>query len=446
MTSAPHTTPRGHERERAGAPSTGTGIGTGIGTAHGVAVVAIALVTIVSVVSWRTGAIFDGGIDGVVIAKAALAATALAGAIATRMLSRSRHPLGERAILVLVLVLGVALVGALASGNAVASGIVTVRIAVLAAIVLVLLSCTPWRFVLGAILAAMGSVAVVAAVTGAPSYPATGRLAGGIPEVQENELAGLAALPLLALVVLLIRRGVRWWLVTPAAVLAAILWATQSRTALLALGLAVVVAFVVAQRVHWTAIVLVLASIPVGYATLAFTSLVRDLLIRDQTAAEIASLSARTDAWKVVLDWDLLSWERWIGLGLSVKQIQVDLPFRDVQVFDSSWVSLLAQAGVVGTLVFAGWMVVSFADAARDVAARPLVIPLLVLLFVRGFTENGLLDASPAFLIVFCLAAAVEPAAHREPVLGAVPTAPPFARSPARFTPLTPSTPRGATP
>ncbi|RQP12752.1 MAG: DUF1295 domain-containing protein [Microbacteriaceae bacterium] len=39
----------------------------------------------------------------------------------------------------------------------------------------------------------------------------------------------------------------------------------------------------------------------------------------------------------------------------------------------------------------------------------------------------------PSFLLVFCLAAAVEPAARREPVVGAVPAAPPFARTPARF-------------
>lgn len=425
MTTAPHTTtPRGQERE-ARIPS--------VGTPQGVAVVAIAMVTIVSVVSWRTGAIFDGGIDGVVIAKAVLAALALAGAVLTRMLTRTRHPLGERSILFLALVLGVALVGALASGNIMASGIVTVRIAMLAAIVIVLVSCTPWRFVLGAMLTAMGTVAVVAGVTGAPSYVATGRLAGGIPEVQENELAGLAALPLLGLVVLLVRRGVRWWIVAPAVVLAAILWATQSRTALLALGLAAVIAFAVARRVHWTAVVLVLAAVPVGYALVAFTSLVRDVLVRDQTAAELASLSARTDAWKVVLDWDLASWERWIGLGLSVKQIQVDLPFREVQVFDSSWVSLLAQAGVVGLVVFAVWMALAVADAARDAEVRQLAIPLLALLLVRGFTENGLLDASPSFLLVFCLAAAVEPAARREPVVGAVPAAPPFARTPARF-------------
>lgn len=439
MTTAPHTTtPRGSGHDETTTPE--------ISGAHVVAVAAIALVTVVSVVSWRTGAIFDGGIDGVVIAKAALSALALAGAVATRLLSRARHPLGARSTFLLALALGVSLVGALASGNLLPSAIVTVRIAVLAAIVLVLLSCTPWRIVLTAILTAMGVVAVVAAVTGAASYGATGRLAGGIPEVQENELAGLAALPLLGLLVLLVRKGVRWWIITPAAVLATILWATQSRTALVALALAIVIAFIVAPRVHWSAIVLVLAAVPVGYAVLAFTSLVEDLLVRDQTAAEIASLSARTDAWKVVLEWAPASWERWIGLGLSVKQIDVDLPFREVQVFDSSWVSLLAQAGLIGTAVVVCWMRLTVRDAA-DREVRSLAIPLLTLLLVRGLTENGLLDASAAFLVVFCLAIGVDPASRRE----AVPSTPPreaaYLRSPERFAPHHPPlTPQGATP
>src|SRR5690606_5299142 len=132
----------------------------------------------------------------------------------------------------------------------------------------------------------MGVDPVVAAVTGAASYGATGRLAGGIPEVQENELAGLAALPLLGLLVLLVRKGVRWWIITPAAVLATILWATQSRTALVALALAIVIAFVVAPRVHWSAIVLVLVAVPDGYSVLDCYPIVAHHLVHEHTTAE----------------------------------------------------------------------------------------------------------------------------------------------------------------
>lgn len=414
------------------------------GTAHRIAVCVVALVAVVSVVSWRTGAIFDGSIDTVVVAKAALAVIALCGALAIRMMTTSRFPLGMRSTLLLVLAVGVSMLGGIASEHAVPTAVVGVRLAFLAAIVLTLLSCTSWRLVLGAVLGAMGVVAVVAAVTGISSYAATGRLAGGIPEVQENELAGLAALPLIALVVLLFRDGIRLILVAPAIVLVAIVWATESRTALLALGLAVVVALFVAPRLHWTAAVAVFASVPIGYAALAFTSLIEDLVVRNQTAAELASLSARTDAWKVVLDWDPASWERWIGLGLSVKQIDVDLPFRDTQVFDSSWVSVLAQAGVIGLLLFAGWMAATAIDALRFRDGRFLMVPLLVFLVVRGLTENGLLDASSTFLALFTIAVAAEPASRRA-VAVARPPATAFSRNPARYITV-PPTPRGATP
>ncbi|GMA92793.1 hypothetical protein [Homoserinibacter gongjuensis] len=101
MTLAPHTTttPRGSGYERTTTPE--------VSGTHVVAVAAIALVTVVSVVSWRTGAIFDGGIDGVVVAKAALSALALGGAVATRLLSRARYALGVRSTFLLLLALGV---------------------------------------------------------------------------------------------------------------------------------------------------------------------------------------------------------------------------------------------------------------------------------------------------------------------------------------------------
>lgn len=414
------------------------------GNAHRIAVCTVALVAVVSVVSWRTGAIFDGSVDTVVIAKAVLAIVALGGALAIRAMTTSRFPLGMRSTVLLFLAAGVSMLGGIDSGHALPTMVVGVRLAFLVAIVLTLLSCTPWRLVLGAILGAMGTVAVVAAVTGLPSYAASGRLAGGIPEVQENELAGLAALPLLALVALLFRDGIRLILVVPAIVLVSIVWATESRTALLALGLASVVALFTAPRLHWTAAVAVFASVPLGYAVLAFTSVIKDLVVRDQTLAELASLSARTDAWRVVLDWDPLSWARWIGLGLSVKQIDVDLPFRDTQVFDSSWVSVLAQAGVIGLLLFAGWMAATAIDAVRFRDGRFLMVPLLVFLVVRGLTENGLLDASATFLVLFTIAVAAEPASQRATVPAPVP-ATPFSRTPARYITV-PPTPRGATP
>ncbi len=425
-------------------PGTTTPGETTPGTAQRVAVCVVATVAVVSVVSWRTGAIFDGSVDTVVIAKAVLAVVALCGAVAVRMASPLRFTLGMRSLLFLVLAVGVSMLGGIASGHATATAVVGTRVALLAALVLTLLSCTPWRLVLGGFLGGMGAVAVVAAVTGVSSYAATGRLAGGIPEVQENELAGLAALPLLALVTLMFRDGIRFRLVVPAVVLLSILWATQSRTALLALGLAVVIALFSAPRLHWTAAVVVFASVPIGYAVLAFTSLFEDLVVRDQTAAEIASLSARTDAWKVVLDWDLLSWERWIGLGLSVKQIDVDLPFRDTQVFDSSWVSVLAQAGAIGLLLFAGWMLLTAIDVLRFRDGRFIMAPMLVLLVVRGLTENGLFDASSTFLVLFTIAVAAEPASQR--VVSAAPaTLSPFTRTPSRYITV-PPTPQGATP
>lgn len=414
-----------------------------VSTARRAVVVAIALVTVASVVSWRSDAIFTGTVDTVVIAKAVLAFAALGASVLLLMMTPQRRPVALRPLLFVVLVTGVSLLGALVSGTLMPTAVVIVRVGVLALIVLVLLASTPWRTVVGALLGAMGVVATVAAVTGAGTLLATGRLSGGIPQVQENELAGLAAFPLLGIVVLLFRDGLRWILLVPSAVLMGILLATQSRTTLLGVGIAAVLALVIAPRLHWTAAIAVFASVPVGYALVAFTSFVTELVVRDQTIEELTSLSARTDAWSVVLGWSDASWERWIGLGLAVKQIEVDLPFRDVQVFDSSWVSVLAQAGAIGMGLFVLWVLWTTVHVVRYRDGRHVLLPLLALLAIRGLTENGLLDANPGFLVLFAIAVAADPASRR--VIAAPEPVIPFHRTAYRATPHPiPRQPEGA--
>ena len=281
---------------------------------------------------------------------------------------------------------------------------------------LALLAAADWRTVLGGLLGSLGVVAVIAAITGIPRIADEGRLVGGIPEVAANELAGLAAPPLIGLIVLLIRDGLRLRTGIPAIVLGVVIWATESRTGLIAIALAIIVAFIAAPRVHWSVTAAVFVSLPVGYALAVYTPIVSDFLVRGQSVADISTLSARTDAWRVVFSWSLESWERWLGLGLAVKQVPVPLKDRDLQVLDSSWVSVLAQTGVIGVLLVIAILVplIYRAFTVRDY--RPLVLPLLTLILVRGFTESGIIDSSATFLLFFTIAVALEPVTRRDPV------------------------------
>jgi hypothetical protein len=381
-----------------------------------VAIWSICFVAVVSVVSWRRDAIFSGAIDAVVVAKGLLAVGALAAAIAVAVWTRPRRPVGWQTAFLLALILGISAMGAVASGSPVPSLILIGRIAILAGIVLALLLSADWRTVLGGVLGSLGVVAVVAAVTGIPRLGDEGRLVGGIPEVAANELAGLAAPPLVALIVLLIRDGLRLRTGIPAIVLGIIIWATESRTGLIAIALAIIVAFIAAPRVHWSMTAAVFVSLPVGYALAVYTPIVSDFLVRGQSLEQISTLSARTDAWRVVFSWSLDSWERWLGLGLAVKQVPVPLEDRELQVLDSSWVSVLAQTGVIGVLLVIAILVPTMVRAFTVRDYRSLVLPLLTLIVVRAFTESGLIDSSVTFLLFFSIAVALEPATRRDPV------------------------------
>ncbi len=368
----------------------------------------VCLLAMISVVSWRRDAIFDGGVDSVVLAKAGLALLALGGAALLWLTAPRRQLIGMRSALLIGVALSVSLVGSLAAGGVTATGVVVVRVAILAVIVLALVSAAGSRVVLSGILVGSGVIAVVSGATGLPGYGAEGRLVGGIPEMGANELAGLAVAPLLALLVHILNRGARWTTVGSAAILAGIIVASGARTTLLALGAATLVALIVANRRHWTAVVGILATLPLGYTALAFTPAVADYALRGQTAEQIGSLSARTDAWGVVLGWDTESWERWIGVGLAVKTVAVNLRWRDTQVLDSSWISALAQTGVIGALLLALILLGAVVAAIRAKDRRALVLPLLVLLVVRSVTESGLLDSSSTFLLFFAIAVGLE--------------------------------------
>ena len=380
------------------------------------AIWAICFVAVVSVVSWRRDAIFSGSIDAVVISKGLLALLALVAAIVVAARTRPRRPVGFQTAFLLVLALGISAIGAVAAGSPIPSLIVIGRVVILAAIVFALLAAANWRVVLGGFLGALGVVAVVAAVTGISRIGDEGRLVGGIPEVAANELAGLAAPPLIGLIVLLIRDGLRLRTGVPAIALGVVIWATESRTGLIAIALAIIVAFIAAPRVHWSVTAAIFVSLPIGYALAVYTPIVSDFLVRGQSVAELSSLSARTDAWRVVFSWSLDSWERWLGLGLAVKQVPVPLKDRDLQVLDSSWVSVLAQTGAIGVLLVLAILVplIYRAFTVRDY--RPLVLPLLTLILVRGFTESGIIDSSATFLLFFTIAVALEPATRGDPV------------------------------
>lgn len=359
---------------------------------------------IVSIVPWRSQTFYDGGLDAVVVAKAALAALTLALTVLLWMRTRVHMPIGLGPAFVLGVALLVTVLGALVAGNSSATIVLVVRVFIVMATILLLLSCVPWMVGLSCLLTAMSALAVVAAVTGVRTLASTGRLGGGVPEIHPNELAGLCAPPIIALIVFTLRRGLHTWSVLVLVVLLGITVATGSRIALVGILVGAVLAVLTSGLRDRSVVYAVLVALPVAYAIGAFTGIIGNLASRGGSNSADIALDSRLDGWSVVLGWDWGSWERWIGLGLSVKTIDVNLKWRATQVLDSSWISVLAQVGIIGTLLLVALVAWCVASAIVSSNRRGILLPLVGLIITRSVTESGLLDSAMPFVLLVTVA------------------------------------------
>jgi len=364
------------------------------------------LLLVVAVVPWRKDSIYTGGVDPVVVIKAGVSLVTLGGAVLLWLRTRVRVPIGIGPAFAISLVLLISLLGSVVAGNATATSVLVVRMFIVMLTVLLLLSAVPWLHAVSCLLSAMALVAVLAASTGVGTILSEGRLGGGLPEIHPNELASLSAVPLIGGIVLVLRRGVRLWALTVVVVLFAIVVASGSRTALLAVALAVVVALLSNGRLGRGVVIALLVALPFSYAIASFTDVFESLASRGGATEATGTLDSRFNAWRPVLAWAWASWEKWIGVGLSVKEVAVDDKWVPVQVLDSSWVSLLAQSGIIGFVLSAALLVWCALNALLSRERRGLMLPLLTLILVGSLTESGLVDSAVPF-VVFLTAASV---------------------------------------
>lgn len=372
-----------------------------------VALFVVFLLVVLSVVPWRRGAIYSGGVDIVVVAKAVLSFVAFGLAVGVRALGERRPIVGARSLTLLSAITAVSALGAIGAGDPSPSLVLVVRIVIVAATVAVLVAAADARTVLVTLLAAMGAVAAVSGLTGAVMGDAT-RLAGGVPEMAPNVLAGLAAPPLIGVAVDLARRGIR-----PAGGVAflgllAIVLATGSRTSLAVALLGILLVLLHVRRLPPSVMIAAIATVPAVYALFAFTDGAAQSLSRGQSLDEIATLSSRTVAWEAVLATPVDTWDKWIGVGLAAKLVPVQERWRDEQVLDSSWVSVIAQAGLIGTVLLLAWVVMTVAASLRRRDLAALTTPLLAVILIRSFTENGLIESSATFVLFLAVALVLE--------------------------------------
>ncbi|SOE01060.1 hypothetical protein [Blastococcus haudaquaticus] len=369
-------------------------------------VAVVSLLMIASTVVWRRGDIFSGGLDAVVVGKGVLSVLALVLAFLA-VPPRERAPrLGTGSLWFLGTMLVAGLLGALAFGTLLPTAVIAVRIVILAATVFLLLRSVPAIEVLGGIVWACAVVVAVATVTGVSTLT-SGRLEGGLPPLNPNEMAALAAVVVLWCVWRIVAGEVRVLGLLLAAAYLGVIWATGSRTALAMLLLAVAVMALHLRRPAVGLVVGGLLLAGVGSLVAVGTGVVGDFAERDGAGA--STLESRFIAWRAAGSWAETLWQSAFGGGLSVKLIPIEGQWWDEQLLDSTWVSALVQAGTLGlvtAVVWVLWIVRSVLRTPRRF--RILFLGLVVFLVGRSLLESGLFDATPMFLVLFAVSLLAE--------------------------------------
>ena len=366
----------------------------------------VALLVVLAAVTWRRGEYFSGSLDPVVLAKALVSLIALFLALLLAQ-AGPRRRLGTGTLWWLGLLLGASVLGAVTAGNGLAGGVVAVRVAVLATTVFLLLRAAPATQVLTGIAWACGATSAVAAVTGLPTFVAEGRLAGGIPAIDPNDLALLAGIAVVALAWRLVLDELSLPALLASVFFLGVVYATGSRTGLLVLlaAVALVVVRIRRPRVELVVAALVLAASSV--VAVVATGAVSGFAARGGDGS--STLDSRFIAWRASLTWADSSWQQFFGGGLSVKIIRVKGQYWDTQPLDSSWVSLLVQAGIVGLVVAGLWMLWVMRGMRRAPRAHRILFQgLLVFVIGRSVLESGLFDATPALLVLVAVSLLAE--------------------------------------
>ncbi|MCD4536334.1 hypothetical protein LRP67_19760 [Nocardioides sp. cx-169] len=374
----------------------------------------VCLLLLVSSVAWRKGSYFSGGVDAVVMAKAALSLVALAAAATAPARGTPWARLRVGPLPLLGAYLAVTTVGAALYDSAMPTMVLAARLLILAATAVCLVHAFPAGELLSALTCAMLLLAGFASVTGLGSLASSGRLYGGVPPLNANEISLLVSVPLLCILWRCVHRYATWRDLAAIAPCLGVIWLTGTRTGLVALALAALVLVLMAPRIPVPMMCAGLLAIPSVLGIVFLTPVVNAYATRGDSAS-LLTLNSRTVAWHAAFNFADTWPERVLGVGLAVKRIPVSAMYRSDQILDSTWVSAYVQAGVAGTALL---LLLVLATGARVAATRPpmrsLSASLLLLLLGRSFLESGVLDATPSGITFLLVALALQPRPPQE--------------------------------
>lgn len=379
--------------------------------------VVVCLLVVGGSVSWRQGVYFAGGLDPVVLTKAALAALAVVLCLHAWLGCQDRQRIGGRSSVFLLLYVTVATFGAFAAEDLVPSAILAVRVLMLATAAVLLLVSYRVDIVLRSLLWAMAIVGLLAVGTGLV-LGSGGRLGGGIPPLAPNEIALLCGVPALGVIWRnLVHAGGRFDLLGLALLLGAV-WLSESRTGLAALIVAVLLMLGQARSLRPAVMAAVVAAGGAAVAVLLTTDLLSGYFGRSDEGS-VTTLNSRTIAWTAALELPQTPYAWFMGGGLALKRIPVQGQYWNEQGLDSSWVSAWVQGGLICVVILLLWIVSAFVASLRSPRPyRMLFSGVLLFQLIRSFLESGLIDATPSFFLFMVVSTLAEAGSRRALILG----------------------------
>lgn len=222
-----------------------------------------------------------------------------------------------------------------------------------------------------------------------------GRLSGALWPIPPTQVAHYAAVLMgLVLIGWLVGETAAKWAALAFVVCGAVLLATHTRTALLALivglGVAVASSFLGHARVRRVSVVTLTVAL---IGTLLFAPVIGTWLLRGQSVDQVGLLTGRTLVWQQVVSLPRGFLGTLVGSGPSNGSFS-GLPI------DSNWVATFLDAGLLGVCIqvlAVGALLVTAAVRERS-RSRACALFLIVYFVTASFTESGLNGPTSYFL------------------------------------------------
>ncbi len=371
------------------------------------------------VMPWREKVYFSGQLDWVVLGKTGvLIAAVLVVLWAKRNVARSGRSVSNvtaSAILLVALYCGFSAAGAFLFGRFLSSVELSVRVLVVGWVVLTLIELVGPMMAITTLSRVLAVAAIEIGVTGDMSseeFPS--RLVGAFPPVYPNEIAFLAAIPIIYFVWRTVNVDTSFMRVLAFVPLGVIIALSQSRTSGAVVAVVVLSLLIRGTRHGRLRLGMTTAAVIYLIFSFTFTDAIRHFASRGGTSS-LESAGSRLIAWNALLNMDRTTMQTLTGEGLSAKSVPVTGQFWTTQIMDSSWFSAFLQAGVIGVVLVIALVIYAATQALRNARpAKDLWVALLVFVVVRSFFESGLLDTSMSFVVFMMVSMGAATQAHLE--------------------------------